>query len=190
LGVGPCQYILQTEGLAAEGDPTPDNVMTNVEKLFARKREQKSADEIREMLQQMVEHVGHAQSRIERYAAFGREVQTLVNDSSLPSCSDTLAYLQHAVATASSPSEPPARAAARLADAVVAQIGKPSGAAEVARIGRELRALGTRQDSTLAKSRMAVRWLRSLAIMASPNPPSTDAATKLRVRCDQLLGVK
>ena len=31
LGVGPCQYILQTEGLAADANPTPDSVMTFVE---------------------------------------------------------------------------------------------------------------------------------------------------------------
>ena len=62
LGVGPCQYILQTEGLASDANPTPDNVMTWVEKQFSRKKEKKAADEIRERLAQMVEHVGQAQA--------------------------------------------------------------------------------------------------------------------------------
>ena len=67
LGVGPCQYILQTEGLASETNPTPDSVMTAVEKQFKRKKEKIAAQEIREMLDQMVRHVGHAQARIRQY---------------------------------------------------------------------------------------------------------------------------
>ena len=39
LGVGPCQYILQTEGLGAE--VTPDSVMTWVEKQFPRRKRRK-----------------------------------------------------------------------------------------------------------------------------------------------------
>ena len=64
LGVGPCQYILQTEGLASDANPTPDNVMTWIEKQFSRKKEKKAAGEIRERLAQMVEHVGQADARI------------------------------------------------------------------------------------------------------------------------------
>ena len=54
LGVGPCQYILQTEGLATDANPTPDNVMTWIEKQFKRKKEKSAAGEIRELLDQMV----------------------------------------------------------------------------------------------------------------------------------------
>ena len=75
LGVGPCQYILQTEGLASDANPTPDNVMTWVEKQFSRKKEKKAADEIRERLAQMVEHVGQAQARIDQYRRMFAEVR-------------------------------------------------------------------------------------------------------------------
>ena len=77
LGVGPCQYILQTEGLASDANPTPDNVMTWIEKQFSRKKEKKSADEIRERLAQMVEHVGQAQARIDQYRRMFAEVEAL-----------------------------------------------------------------------------------------------------------------
>ena len=77
LGVGPCQYILQTEGLASEANPTPDNVMTWVEQQFRRKKQQKAAEEIRDLLGQMVEHVGHVQTRIEQYDRFGSELGEL-----------------------------------------------------------------------------------------------------------------
>ena len=66
LGVGPCQYILQTEGLQTDANPTPDNVMTWIEKQIVRKRQKKSADEIREMVQQMTQHVGHVAERVQR----------------------------------------------------------------------------------------------------------------------------
>ena len=77
LGVGPCQYILQTEGLASDANPTPDNVMTWIEKQFSRKKEKKAADEIRERLAQMVEHVGQAQARIDQYGRMFAEVERL-----------------------------------------------------------------------------------------------------------------
>ena len=74
LGVGPCQYILQTEGLASEGSPTADAVMTWIEKQFKRKKQKSSADEIRERLGLMVAHVGQAQKRIERYGRLAAEI--------------------------------------------------------------------------------------------------------------------
>ena len=79
LGVGPCQYILQTEGLASDANPTPDNVMTWIEKQFSRKKEKKAATEIREQLAQMVEHVGQAHARIGRYSRMFADVEGLCN---------------------------------------------------------------------------------------------------------------
>ena len=60
---------MQTEGLASDANPTPDNVMTWIEKQFSRKKEKKAAGEIRERLAQMVEHVGQAHARIVRSTA-------------------------------------------------------------------------------------------------------------------------
>ncbi len=68
LGVGPCQYILQTEGLASETNPTPDEVVTWAEKQFKKKKVSKA--EILERFQQMVDYVGRAQSRLDCYAGW------------------------------------------------------------------------------------------------------------------------
>ena len=77
LGVGPCQYILACEGMAAQGDPTPNSVMKWVEKQFEQKKQRKAADDIKERLEHMVQHVGEARGRIERYAALERDARTV-----------------------------------------------------------------------------------------------------------------
>ena len=64
LGVGPCQYILACEGLGAQGDPTPNAVMTWVERQFEQKKEKKAAEDIQERLDVMVSHVAEAHARL------------------------------------------------------------------------------------------------------------------------------
>ena len=78
LGVGPCQYILQTEGLTSETNPTPESVAAWVERQFMRKKAKQSADEMRELLTQMVAHVDRAEARIGRYGRFGSEMEQLL----------------------------------------------------------------------------------------------------------------
>ncbi len=75
LGVGPCQYILACEGLATQGDPTPNAVMNWVEKQFERKQQRKTADDIKERLGVMVEHVTQARAHIEHYAEFSGQMR-------------------------------------------------------------------------------------------------------------------
>ncbi len=99
LGVGPCQYILQTEGLASDANPTPDNVMTWVEKQFKRKKEKKSAAEIREQLAQMVEHVGQAEARIGQYRQMFGELQGLCDPAAATPAPATLANPSRAILT-------------------------------------------------------------------------------------------
>ena len=122
LGVGPCQYILQTEGLATDANPTPDNVMTWVEKQFSRKKEKKAAEEIREQLDQMVEHVGHAQARIDEYGRFAGEVRQLCEAAGPqpatrrpPRLDRIAAGLQQTVAATETEKPAPADRAAQLA---------------------------------------------------------------------------
>jgi len=83
LGVGPCQYILQMEGLASDSNPTPDHVMSWVERQFKKHKEEETAEEIKGQLAEMADHVKRAQARIEHYAAFALKVQSLVKTTSL-----------------------------------------------------------------------------------------------------------
>lgn len=134
LGVGPCEYILQTEGLATETNPTPDNVMTWVEKQFVRNRQKKSADEIQELLGQMVAHVEHAQARIERYRSFGQEVCNLCGQGA-PALRSIGENIERDAAAFSRKTPPPAELAGQLAEQVVGLIGRENGMSECEKLG-------------------------------------------------------
>ena len=173
LGVGPCQYILQTEGLATETNPTPDQVMTWVETQFERKRDKESIGEIRALLAAMVELVGRTQARIEQYAGFaGRAAPMVASDAALRETIHRLAR----VAAASPKAAEPRREARRLADEVAALAGKDGAAADCRRLGEELRRLGAEQDRTLSRCRMLVRWLQEQAAMRAEEGNDENAA--------------
>jgi hypothetical protein len=200
LGVGPCQYILQTEGLTSEDNPTPDNVMTWVEKQFARKKQKKSADEIREMLGRMGSQVAATQARIDRYAAVARELRKLVGEKELipngatwmMSFRETLAYLDHSVAEGSGVKA--VEGTQRLAAEVVALVEKPDAADACRKLGDEVRQIGLAQERTLARCRMALRWVRAQAKMAvadkTVDKKTLELAKTVQARVEEVLYAK
>jgi len=160
LGVGPCQYILACEGLASQGDPTPNSVMNWVEKQFEGKKEKKAANDIQERLGQMVNHIADARLRIGRYAAFAGQVRTLLaNKTGSEPFLAIVDNLDRFLATGQTPNASPERAK-QLATEVSALVGKENPLPACQRLGEQLRSIGTVQDNTLAKCRMAVRRLR------------------------------
>ena len=194
--MGPCQYILQTEGLASDSNPTPDNVMTFVEKQFAKKKEAQSADEIRQMLAEMVAHVEQADKRIGQYAELGRDLRAIcegpassaTRSRAAEMCRTDVYGLQAEIQSAT---PQPAAGARKLADEVLALIGKLDSAAELRRLGLELRRLGASQDRALANSRMAARWLRQqVAMIAEDNPAIAELAAKIERRIGETVGGK
>lgn len=188
LGVGPCQYILACEGMAAQGDPTPNSVMTWVEKQFEQKKEKKSADEIKERLEVMTKHVAEARTRIERYVAFGSEVRKLVtNKSGSEPFRSILDDLDRVIAPGLTPTASGPQAE-KLAAEVSALIGKADTLATCQRLGGQLRSMGALQDSTLAKGRMSVRRLhaQALTMLAEPPPQAPLAPEVLRLADDML----
>ncbi|MGA2033820.1 MAG: transposase [Thermoguttaceae bacterium] len=195
LGVGPCQYILQTEGLASDANPTPDNVMTWIEKQFSRKKEKKAADEIGERLAQMVEHVGQAQARIGRYGRMFAEVDRLC-DAAAAGANASRATLTSLARSGFQMAQmhvqpPPTDRARQLADQVLGLIGKNNAAAECERLGASLRALGGEQDRTMAVCRMKARWLRqSAAMLAEDHPADAELAGKVQAKTEEMLRTK
>jgi hypothetical protein len=160
LGVGPCQYILACEGLAAQGDPTPNSVMNWVEKQFEGKKEKKAANDIKERLEQMVKHVADARLRIGRYAEFAGQVRKLsAHKPGSGPCLSIVDDLDRFIVAGLTPAASPERAK-KLATEVAALIGKENALAACQDLGEQLRSIGAVQDSTLAKCRMAVRRLR------------------------------
>ncbi|MHC4403372.1 MAG: hypothetical protein ACYTG0_27250 [Planctomycetota bacterium] len=185
LGVGPCQYILQAEGLASETNSTPDNVMTWVEKQFESSRHKEQAAEIKKRLDSMVEHVGHAQMRIAEYAVFARWVrETWTAPGSFERVVDRM---QKTLPLDKGLKEPDQRARA-LADQVVALIDKDDALADCRQLGAALRGIGADQDRTLSKCRMAVRWMMAQCRMtAIEDPRSREPADRIHATAKQLL---
>jgi hypothetical protein len=195
LGVGPCQYILQTEGLASDTNPTPESVAAWVEQQFSRKKQKQAADEMGELLEQMVAHVRRAEARIAQYGGLAKELQAACADTTdrtdagglSPQLLDTVKRLQQ-VAAAGCPAPAPSQRAATAAEQLVKLVGKPDSLAECRRLGNELRAVGAVQDRTLANCRMTVRWLKEQAkAAAEPNSPIQKTARLVRTRTEEFL---
>jgi hypothetical protein len=177
LGVGPCQYILSCEGLGAHGDPTPNSVMTWVEKQFEQKKQKKAADDISERLEVMNQHVADARARIERYAEFAASVRKSLpgdHDGFLPILESTDQTTASGLIAAASPQR-----SRQLTSQVMALVGKDNSLEECRRLGQELRSIGAIQDSTLAKCRMAVRRLRAQACPIPMNRPQEAESAQL-----------
>jgi len=171
LGVGPCQYILAVEGMSAQGDPTPKNVMNWVEKQFELKKDKQAAADISQRLEQMTRHVGEARARIERYRqAAERLRQLLAGQPRAEPLRVILGDLDRFAAAGLAPTASPEQAK-QLAAGVTALIGKDDALASCRRLGEQLRSLGAVQDATLARCRMAIRRLKQEARALAANQP-------------------
>jgi hypothetical protein len=186
LGVGPCQYILQTEGLDADANPTPDTAMTWIEQQFKKKKDQQAAAEIRQRLKQMVGHVEQVEGRIGQYAALAARLQPLCKTPAEEGdAAETVKTLRSAVAelgrraAAEQTASGAVQQAAGLAKQVVALVGKEDATGECERLGAELRQVGAKQDRTLSRCRMAARWLREQARTVAAGPPRDAAVPQM-----------
>jgi len=185
LGVGPCEYILAAEGLATPTNPTPDNVMTWLERQLKRKRGRASPKEIDERLQQMVEHVGRVRARIVEYGALAGEVRAL--------CSETPPLLRatdwmRKTAEEGLEAAGAAERAGRLAREILALIDRDDAASACERPAAELRAIGAAHNRTLSACRMAARWLKQQCRMAVWQDPQTaDPMQAIQKRIEQAL---
>lgn len=191
LGVGPCQYILACEGLGAQGDPTPNAVMNWVEKQFEQKKEKKAADDIKERLEVMVEHVAQARGRIDRYAKFAGEArQQLANKESSAPFRLIADDLDRFVASGLTPAASPERAR-QLAWKVSALTGTPDALAGCRQLGEQLRSLGAIQDGALARCRMAVRRLKQQGrTLAANQATGAGLAQEVQRLAEQMLQEK
>jgi hypothetical protein len=187
LGVGPCQYILATEGLDPDSHPTPADVTEWVEKQFARGRSAGQAEAIKDRLGLMVENVAQTQGRIESYGALAEQVRALCANTQGDALSVALRRTADRMADAAAGGRAavgPAGRARDLADGVVALIGAADAQPEVERLGAQLRAIGLAQDGALARCRMAVRWMRQQCRMA---PEGAALAGKVQTLAESTL---
>ncbi len=186
LGVGPCQYILACEGMAAQGDPTPNSVMSWVEKQFELNREKRAGDDIKERLEQMVKHVAEARDRIERYLKFAAQLRR-ASGARLELFSAIADDLERAAALGTAAAAAPERAR-QLAAQVAALIGQTNAVPACQGLGKEIRAIGAVQDRALAKCRMNVRRAGQPArTLEATSPLHNDAGQQVLRLIEQTL---
>jgi hypothetical protein len=179
LGVGPCQYVLQAEGLASEANPTPEQVTHWVEQQFKRKKEEAAAA-VRERLGLMAQHVGRVQERIRQYGDAAKQMRQLCTGAS-----ERLVGIVESLERASGLEGDAAKAPEtirRLAEAIGVLIGKPDALAECQKLGEQIRAIGAAQDTSLARCRLAVRRLLAECRTGEPTELTRkleDQATKM-----------
>ena len=200
LGIGPCQYVLEVEGLGSEAPATPDEVTRWVEKQFDRKRDRRKAGEIKERLAAMVRHIERTEVRIQDYGRFAGEVRRICLEAErrkntaaaareLRSILDDMERALSARREAAGDRE----SARRAADAIIALVGKGNASAECERLGTQIRAVGAAQDKTLWRCRMAVRRVKQQCRMAaagSESPAAVELAGGIRRRAEQMLRKK
>jgi hypothetical protein len=184
LGVGPCQYVLETEGLASADNPTPDGVMAWIERSLKRKKAPE-ADEVKERLTAMAELAARVDSRIKRYADLAADARAILAKAApaeAPAAQmmgPTLDTIRRAAKAGLGPSPASARAA-RLAEPIVEAAGKGQITPEFERLAAEVRAIGAAQDKALATCRLTTRWLNEqCGMVAADSPPCAEIARKV-----------
>ncbi len=199
LGVGPCQYILDLEGLDADADRTPAQVTLWIERLFERKRAGRDKKQIQERLRQMVAHFREVKKRLADYMAFGAMVAALCNraladDPKRPGLARDLRDLIEAT---KGMAKPPRAYAVSLKDVeaaaatMAALVGQADALPRCRDLGGSLRKMERDQDATLARLRMTVRRMRQLCLTAeATSPRDAELAKAIRAHTEQLLWVK
>jgi hypothetical protein len=195
LGVGPCEYVLESEGLATDTNPTPDEVMSWVVDMFSGNRDVPSADRVRERLDAMVDHVGRTQARIDEYASLARELRAMFPEQEdREGAGDAVELLggivddvEQAIATGRRNTDPAGRVA-ELAEQIVGLVGTEDALMQCGGPVSEVRRIGGTQDRTLARCRMAVRWLKQQARMtAIRDPRAAGLAREIRAQIEQFV---
>jgi len=192
LGVGPCEHILAAEGLATPANPTPDNVMTWIQRQLKRRRGRASDAEVRKRLAEMTEHIRRSRARIGRYAELADTVLALCGDTApFPPAAAGLAVTAERIRKTVADGlrvAGPAERAAKLAGELPALIAKKGDSARCDRIATQLRAIGAAHNRTLSQCRMAALWLRQQCAPAAREDPKASAlAQKIRKRVERFL---
>jgi hypothetical protein len=191
LGVGPCQYILDAEGLGSESPPTADQVTRWVEQLFERKKERKEADAIRRRLAEMVELMKLTTARLGRYREFEAGIPPKPADLKDPNANSDADFILRIIHTARTVGDSDANwveIARQAAEGIVALIGKDNALTECRELGERIRLTGAFQDWRLAVSRKALCWVKARCRMAAAEHPElVEWATKVRRQTEGML---
>lgn len=186
LGVGPCQYILDLEGLDAQTSPTPALVCEWTAKQLKKPPERRDLNALQARLDAMAGHVTQAEARIAGYVQSLEALRPLA--APRPEWAQILDSLAVAVAQLAPARQSPERVP-ELAAALAALASKADWEEEFGELSRELESIGAAQDRTLAKCRMALRQLKQKCLEDAATLAGTPAAD-LAQKIDSLLRVE
>jgi hypothetical protein len=200
LGVGPCEYVLDVEGQKkkAEGVPTCAS-RTKLNDIYTSKAQKQRRAEVEQALADVLAFMRHIRTRIEAYAAFGRQMLAYL-DEQKKARPDLAGFL--------SDMEAPAR---RIDEALEKKKDKIQAPERAAQLVEEFRAtlldytgddaldkckkitagfvqIGGSQDELVGECRLAVRILRQKAAVAmAVDPRTAPVATEIRSRTQAML---
>jgi hypothetical protein len=174
LGMGPCQYVLDVEGLGAKDNATPDQVTQWVEKQLGKPAAKREPDAIRQQLELMAGQVKRVDERIAEYRAFATKARRLCGETaSGQSDSDfgrkalTVLGRIYIGATGTGEAVNLPEAVGKLADRMAALAAEDNALDRAQAIGEQVRAIGASQDKMLARMRVDVRRLDQICRMAA-----------------------
>jgi hypothetical protein len=189
LGVGPCQYVLDAEGLGNSESPTPDQVTHWVEKQIEKKVSKRDVDTIREQLAKMALQVKSTDARIGEYIVFAAKVNQVCAESAKdPGQSTDFTRLADIAKRMTAPPAATHPEVEKLAGEVAAQAEREDALAKCQATLAAIRTAGAAQDYALAKLRMAARRLKQEArTLAAADPKSGALATKIQKLAEEML---
>jgi DNA-binding ferritin-like protein len=160
-----------------------------------RKRALKEIDEIKEALGRTESHVEKVREMIEKYAQFIDEVRSLSAKQAEGENASPAARRLNRIASNVEKAVSSQKGAIKTAEEMKALSGRMIAAIEkkdspeaIARIGGEIRDVGTALESVLAKYRMAMRMMKQECRMAGKDDPAAGFVAQMRKRVEGMLG--
>jgi len=208
LGVGVCQYVLDTEGLA--NGTTPGQVGNRLERIFRKKRDKQQAEEIKQGLAAMVRHARRMDARIVGYIAAARRLAKLCEarkNEPPEACSRAADQLERTLsnmvvmqsfertwfadpAAEKSPSSE-VRTVEDLSRRIAELIATPNAAANALRLTSALPRIEAVQDRHLAMGRRAFREVKQQCrTIEACEPGAASFAAMIRREVEKVLRKK
>ena len=161
LGTGPCQYVLDTEGLGNNSQATPDVVGHWIEEQFKKGKAKQQSAILRQRLDQLTRHVEGVEGRIADYARKLEQVKAFCEKEAtspgarLPA-QQVLAILEESQTVRPAP-EGLAKVVTRLAEEILALAEKNDSLAACQKMTGQILSVGATQDRAMAVYRMTSR---------------------------------
>ena len=188
LGVGPCQYILDVEGLDAQTAPTPALVCEYVESQLRKNKSRQNPTAMRERIGAMAGHVEQAEARVTAYAALSGKIRAIAGGALTSDNAETREMVRilddlEATIAQLAPERRSPKDAKALAEQLAGLTDQASWQDSFQRVNAELRAIGSAQDRTLAKCRMDLRRLKQYCLSVEKRALSSAPLAQKIVAC-------